>query len=548
MRTPNDSFTLHPALLDHLRYRDELLLKDPRLVYPWWRRPCRVRVLLVTNGFLDFGPGDFGLSTFVQMLTNDQRYYVRFEITLAHRGTNVGDPGIAVHRTIPQFRFDNTDHFSGDLYDQVWLFGADSGGGALTNAELLTLAGFMNGGGGVFATGDHGNLGIGLCGNVLRVRAMRLWDNATGKVGMTDPHRNDTNRAGHDAGSQFDDQSDDVPQTIAPKLYSNRLGWFWKETYPHPILCSPSGKITVLPDHPHEGECVTPSSLTTTYLDNSPEFPGGVAPEVIAHSTVPAGNTAGSKQATQAQTFGAISAYDGHRASVGRVVTDATWHHFVNVNLVGEIFDVDGNRGTTEHYTKLNGFMSTATGQQHLKQIKHYYINTAVYLARPQQQRCFNTHYIWDLTFNHRVIEATTSHANLDFGRIHPSLLYEIGTHATDVLGRKAGQCRRLKFTLDIFYELEALPDLIPDIDPWISRFDPEEAPLLPWLNLEPLYGIVIGAGLLAVREKFLDADVEPDQVEDDDIRRVFVEGARRGLKHGSDSLNRRLEIVNTLR
>ena len=27
--------------------------------------------------------------------------------------------------------------------------------------------------------------------------------------------------------------------------------------------------------------------------------------------------------------------YDGHRADVGRVVCDSTWHHFVNVNLTG---------------------------------------------------------------------------------------------------------------------------------------------------------------------------------------------------------------------
>ena len=164
----------------------------------------------------------------------------------------------------------------------------------------------MNKGGGVFATGDHGTLGNSLCGAITRVRSMRRWDNASGEVGMNDPRRNDTNRPGHDAGTQFDDQSDDIPQSIQPKLYSGWLSGFWRETYPHPILCSPLGRITVLPDHPHEGECIEPSDLTQIYLDGSQEYPAGAAPEIIAKSSVLSGSTGGTKQATQFQIFGAI--------------------------------------------------------------------------------------------------------------------------------------------------------------------------------------------------------------------------------------------------
>ncbi|MGB3798175.1 MAG: hypothetical protein WA952_00090, partial [Lewinella sp.] len=221
-----------------------------------------MRVLLLANGFLDFGTGDFGLSTFVGALKHDGRSYVRFDITLAHRGGFVGDPGVAVARSIANFRFEDSDHFGDNTYDQVWLFGADRGenGQQLGNDELLILTDFMNAGGGVFATGDHGNLGKSLCGSVPRVREMRLWDNASGKVGMVDPQRNDTNQSGRDTGSQFDDQSDDIPQNIAPKIYSSWIGGFWRETYPHPLLCSPIGRITVLPDHAHEGECIAPTT------------------------------------------------------------------------------------------------------------------------------------------------------------------------------------------------------------------------------------------------------------------------------------------------
>jgi hypothetical protein len=320
-------------ILEMLKMRSELMRLKPELIYPWWRKPCKVKLLLLTDG-LDFGTGDFGLSTFVSILKNDGRRYVDFEITIARRSNFVGDPGVAVHKSIPNFRFTDATHFSASMYDQVWLFG--SSGLPLSNSELTILSSFMNAGGGVFATGDHGSLGETLCGSITRVRSMRRWNDDFGDVGMNDPMRNDTNRPGNDASSQFDDQSDDVPQEIQPRLYSSYWWGFLRETYPHPILCSPNGMIKVLPDHPHEGECIEPTDLTKTYMDGTPEFPMGVAPEIIAYSTVLAGTTSGGKQATQFQTFGAICAYDGHRANVGRVVTDATWHHFVNINLIGD--------------------------------------------------------------------------------------------------------------------------------------------------------------------------------------------------------------------
>ena len=97
-----------------------------------------------------------------------------------------------------------------------------------------------------------------------------------------------------------------------------------------------------MPDHPHEGECVEPTD-TNDAIDfgapQGPEFPpataGGVRPlpHVISTNTVPGGNVAelngALKDPTVPHSFGGICAYDGHLAGVGRVVTDATWHHFL---------------------------------------------------------------------------------------------------------------------------------------------------------------------------------------------------------------------------
>lgn len=81
-------------LLELNLQRRQKFRKSPEAIYHWWRR-CTVRVLLVTDGGLNFGPGDFGLSTFVHILQNDAPTRVRFELTLAHirpRGCVKGVP------------------------------------------------------------------------------------------------------------------------------------------------------------------------------------------------------------------------------------------------------------------------------------------------------------------------------------------------------------------------------------------------------------------------------------------------------------------------
>jgi hypothetical protein len=357
------------SLLDQTMERRAAYRNDPEAYLPWLMRRCTVRVLLVADGFIDFSTHDFGLSAFLDTLINDTLFYVRFDITLAHLRNDASDEEMAVGtagvtRRITGFVFDNPNHFTTSMYDEVFIFASDTyyhyssystreanpgnyPADRLGNAEYQALSAFMDGGGGVFATGDHGALGKGMCYELKRIRNMRYWDSTSpnfdlDEVSMSGPRRNDTNNAGHNGSQEFDDQSDDIPQTIQPRLYRTRYHHYCRGAYPHPLLCGPNGIIRVLPDHPHEGECIVPSDLTLTYpYDNSVEYPnaiGGsyrVSPEIVATSIVPAGNTAGFKTPTEFQRFGAICAYDGHRAGVGRASTDATWHHFININLIG---------------------------------------------------------------------------------------------------------------------------------------------------------------------------------------------------------------------
>ena len=554
-------------LIDNNRLRRETLAVKPELLYWWWHR-CPVKVLLVTDGALDFGVGDFGLSTFVDVMLNDAPSRVRFEITLAHLRSNVSDaqvkagaPGIA--RSIKGFRFDEPLQFAPDLYDEVWMFGFETffhsasyaqrlaataryPADRLGDAELVALSAHMNRGGGVFATGDHGRLGRGLCGSVNRVRSMRHWDSFPSnavlqdEVGMSGPRRNDSNRVGHDAGTQFSDQSDDIPQQIDLVLYSTPVGFLRTARYPHPVLCGSAGRIDVFPDHPHEGECRAPADATLKFApDGSDEYPligAGPArpvPEVIAFGRVAAGSTAsGGKIPTIAHRFGLVSAYDGQRAGVGRVVCDSTWHHFVNVNLIGVVegggFD-EFDTHVGEDASKHDGFLSSAAGRSALDKIKNYYTNVGIWLAPPARQQCFNRQVWWQLVYIDRVMEAALVDPNVPFERVPAEVFYAIGVHARDAFGRRASRCQTLEWLIDWIKVL--MPEFEPWVNPWwpVGPDDLKIGPVLPFIDPMPMLDTALGAALVALRQA---APYPPEKLTDE-LDKLARETAMKGAKAG---------------
>ncbi|HEY6527598.1 MAG TPA: hypothetical protein VIZ65_02805 [Cellvibrionaceae bacterium] len=574
--------------INHQRRLD--FIKDPRLIYPWWSR-CTVRVLLVTDGGLDFGQGDFGLSTLVDILQNDAPSRVNFALSLAHLRSDVGDAAVKVGapgivKSIKGFRFDEHTHFSPADYDEVWLFGVETNfyfssyshrnsnrgqypANSLSNNELIKIDEFMRLGGGVFATGDHGSLGAGLCGNVARVRSMRHWSSffqpgsGEDEVSMTGPKRNDTNLVGSDTGTQFSDQSDDIPQIIQPKLYRTRLGRYTQATYPHPLLCGKNGIINVLPDHPHEGECRVPDDLLVQYIDGSNEYPeakiGGfrVAPEIIATGHVPAGNRAdknGSKQATVAHSFPIISAYDGHLAGIGRISCDSTWHHFINVNLIGVVegggfdqFDMlNGDFHAGEDASKHNGFLSSASGMAALNRIKNYFTNIGVWLAPETLQTCFNRKVWWELIYSDRIMEAALTDPAVAFEKIPTNVFYSIGVHARDVFGKRVSQCQSLIFILD--WLPRVFPELIPWIDPWDPLIDltRELQPRVPLFDPSALAAITLGAAIVSLRQEF---PYPPQKITEDlhrQAEKILLKGGRRGAKLALDELEQSFNIAKT--
>jgi len=378
-----------------------------------------VRILIVSDAGGGFQRSNtsqhkFHVGEFVKVLADTVWQGFTVEIVKAHRSADPS-PGtpVASHpigADIYGFRF-NAASLAG--FDMAFFFSIASKSEDPVSLdsdrqnEAAALAVFMESGKGYFAVGDHEDLGASINQHVPRIRSMRRWASpgAGPHGGPVAPSglgadRHDTLQSGTDSGSngstnfpfQFNDQSDDIPQPIAVRSYELLHSRWFSSTLPHPLLCSPMGRINVLPDHMHEGWCEVPSDLTRD--ENLPgragkkEYPLDsasvrVEPEVIAEATVLAHTTLNQEfgnlvsPATSSKVFGVIAAYDGHRAGIGRAVVDATWHHFININTIGTTSSFAGlNPNKTKGF--YNGPGDTAVADY--EKIKHYYRNLVYWL------------------------------------------------------------------------------------------------------------------------------------------------------------------------
>lgn len=301
--------------------------------------------------------------------------------------------------------------------------------GDLTDSELAAITNFMQAGGGLFAVGDHDGLGSGMCGCIPRLRYMRKWyspDDPNARLpplkvtnwpGVGKPRVDTLQQGATDVGNTFffDDQSDDIPQPLTVLLPS------------HPVIQGATGPLTVYPDHMHEGEVIVPTGqqLTQTSATDSTlsfadpgftEFPSiGVyqeAPKILATSSagssgnfmdssgnpmghmtsIPTGtnpedapcenkNFGVDSSACDVKPNNTLAAYDGATVNVGRIVTDSSFHHFIDLNLLGDPCSLIP--------AKQQGFNASAKGQAYLREISAFYVNMATWLAWPERQFYF---------------------------------------------------------------------------------------------------------------------------------------------------------------
>jgi len=526
-----------------------------------WRRPCRPRVLMLVDG-LSYRPNDgFGLSRFLEAITVAPGVGTKPVLTLAHR-FNHPTPTVTIGPDT--YTVQNSFNFATASpavtlanYDQVWLFGIDGGNFALSNAEVGVLSEFMNGGGGVFATGDHASLGRAMCGSLPRVRHMREWrPAASGGVPMgteTDAalavNRIDTVvDPGLNALYEFNDQSDTVPQRIFPNYRVTDTdglgGSAWSATA-HPLMMLPGALTTrssaaaggassgftqdvdVLPDHPHESVCYEVTAAGTlggAYNisgQNFAEFQPSsaapaqrVAPQIVAYAVSGGRSVLNGvwKPPVRPRMFGVVSAYDGRQAQAypgksqrpGRIVCDSTWHHYVNVNL----------DGTSSGRTGLGtGAGAAFVPSPDLEKIYSYYRNIVRWLQPANRVWCG---LFWDLAAV----------------RLHPSLFEELVdkdrlTGWRDVVGLG----REARNLLADAYGAEYVRDQVTGV----LQSEEATSALGDMLAADGLAGTAISGdelidgvlgGLLVQM-----AEIIPDRLDEDTAKAALAEGPSRHLK-----------------
>jgi len=495
----------------------KLMIKKPEFLKEfaprwWWFGPCVVNVLLVTDGGLDFGLGPFGLSEFIttfQKLEQQSFSNISYKITLGHRlnatPSQLLNPNpflVNIVNRIPNFNFDTSVNLNS--FDQIWLFGIDSSVN-LDTVEVTKIESYMNGGGGVFATGDHGKLGSALCNQIPRVKDMRYWDhtdsalggeNPINEVSMSGKRRNDTNRpgSGQFLSSYFDNQSDNIPQNIAVRTFGAGL--------PHPLLSistsiRPSGIIDIMPDHPHEGECT--QERVFNVINPTTGNTQAVSSQIIATSFVLGGSTTAfaSKGQSDPHCFPSISVFDGRIANVGRIVVDSTWHHFVNVNLtgVGSGLDLTPQAGLTNSDFDV---------------IQRYYMNIATWMTRKKFMLCWYK-WIWiHLLKNSQLIESSLNNPKLGLKEISLSELCSIGMLAKEILSAAFSPAFAHEFMISMIEP--SMPELANHLNIWKPNQNEKKVNkndyYQEWINLDNILGTAVGAGFIALRDK---ADIDSD-------------------------------------
>jgi hypothetical protein len=273
-------------------------------------------------------------------------------------------------------------------FDEIWFFGLHQ-----ANTERFSLGVFRGGpeseldsrevealekwmkiengsGGGVLMTGDHNNpvppnllpstngrsagtletpelLGLGraLGRWVPRAGALRTWEG---------PPSSQSNESLNTlASTEF--QTDRVPQELFHERV-NDAGEPDPQGQPHPLFFyQPRSFINVFPDHRHEGRLAIPDVLNKDVWPTGPT--GQPKPCVVASGT----------DRRDGKRIDLVTAYDGDRAGVGRIVADSSWHHYVNINLMG--------------------FPHPAPANSDSDKIGQFYGNLAVWLAPIHKRR-----------------------------------------------------------------------------------------------------------------------------------------------------------------
>lgn len=472
--------------------------------------PCDVNILIVADGDLRFNtgnpPSNGSLSLLIAALQERAGPLVRFNIKTAYRP----NPNVDVTQDnrgadFPNFNFKNQENEL-SKFDQIWLFGSAAFSldfttpPSMTDDEIKALFDRMELKLGVFATGDHEDLGAAMNSRIPRVRSMRKWridvDPELSAASARNANRHDTLRKGADGTYKDENEKDEIPKTIAVVEFVEQNS---SVKYAHPLLSGELGNIQFLPDHMHEGECCAPPVFVPTLSPFSNfeelEYPTingiKVEPQIVAESapTEAHKTLSGGEQLPEVLTtkFGAVAVYDGHIIEKGRVVVDSTFHHFINSNLGGLS---NGNRTVAGH--GLFAFEDT----------KNYFRNIGIWLTPGEKQRIIFRCALWEARWRSSLYFKLKNIPDTFVPNEHSVFISDLGISARAVLDRLVSVSTILEWTLNMISEFK-INDLHINLSvPWASSQKPLSG-MLTNLKLENLVNTILGGIVYSLARKF---------------------------------------------
>jgi len=236
-------------------------------------------------------------------------------------------------------------------FHEIWFFLKKyEGKGKLDDGEVDALRRWMDKGGGVLITGDHAvvsagrSLGIGgvIGQKIPRAGHLRNWTYP--RIGIE--HIDSTVAQSMFGPSRKQLERDGIPQ----KLLLPAVGQ--AKTY-HPIFYGAFNRVLdVFPDHRHEGVVKLPTKYGHEWCAEGGSSCKPPEAEIIARGI----------DQSRLEVYDLMAAWDGHEVGVGRILSDSSWHHYVNLNL-WEL--LGGDSGDDSVATKM----------------KNLYINQAIWLA-----------------------------------------------------------------------------------------------------------------------------------------------------------------------
>lgn len=390
--------------------------EDDRSVRSFKKQPIKI-LLYTDNSDTKIDNSAHGLGTMVAHLKAHEPAFAEFDVTLLCR--NAGGSTPAENKLVKDLV---------NKFDEIWFFGyhqinrkrpgqlflRGSSSSELEPEEIVALKNWMkvsNQGGGVMVTGDHSEIppadavksdlrecpdsgkgeplgigrAIGRC--VPRAGQMRNWDGLPTSQ-PRDSFNTQVSRPGIDVDLLLL-QIDHVPQRLVLPHFDDQ-GNQVTNGEPHQLFWYTSDNwIRVFPDHAHEGAVVLPTAEQLADEEMWPKVQGKQpTPKFVAYGI----------DERNCRLLPLIATYNGDAVNRGRVVTNSSFHHYLNINLT--------------NYPPGQPVGSDAD------QIGRYYSNLALWLCPRSQRR--------------RMAEMMISRI-----ASHPSILEEFGNHPL-IIGRAA--------------------------------------------------------------------------------------------------------------